>query len=340
MIELYKARRSSVVYISTIFQTLDLLSMNMMEIPQSSGTGFIWENDYIVTNNHVVDGQSEVLVTFVNNTDGTRQSFKAKIKGGDKEKDIAVLKLVKEADVKLPSFIPLSDSSQLSVGQFVAAIGNPFGLDQTLTTGVISGLGRQIRAGNGVIFDMIQTDAAINPGNSGGPLLDSSGRLIGMNTAIYSTSGTFSGVGFAIPVDILKVVVNCIIKNGSFVKPKTGLQFIGGYQAKRLGIEDGLIVLSVARGSPADEAGLRSVPKNSFLSPQDILSADVILKVNNRRVFTEADFFQAIYSKAVGDTIDITIRRSVTNMVNSVLVSGNNNEKKPFREVSLQLKLR
>jgi S1-C subfamily serine protease len=344
LINVYESRRDSVAYISRISQAFNPLLMNVMEIPSLSGSGFIWDESHIVTNNHVIDGQKEVFVTFVNAKNGSRQSYRAQVRGGDKERDIAVLKVISNnGPLTLPPPLPLADPSNIIVGQSVAAIGNPFGLDQTLTSGIVSGLGRQIRTQIGnVIYDMIQTDAAINPGNSGGPLLDSNGRLIGMNTAIYSTSGTFSGVGFAIPVDMLEVVVNCIIKTGSFQKPSTGIQFVGGYQAKLLGVEDGLLVLSVVPGSPAEQAGIRTVPKNSFFTTSDIALADVILRVNGKSVLTEADFLQSIYNKQSGDMIEITVRRAIVppSEYPSASQTAIQDKKKESREVTLQLRLK
>lgn len=348
LIKLYESIRESVIYISRINQAFNPLMMNMMEVPSLSGSGFVWQDEFIVTNNHVVDGQNEVLVTFIRASDGERKSFRARVKGGDKEKDIAVLELVKERDsreYKVPQPLLLAASSKLRVGQFVIALGNPFGLETSLTTGIISGLGRQLQGPGGNVFcDMIQTDAAINPGNSGGPLLNSAGQLIGMNTAIYSTSGAFSGVGFAIPADILKVVVDVIIKKGVFSKPKTGLEFVGGYQAKLLGV-DGLLVLNVAPGSPAEVSGIRPVSKSAFLSSADIASADVIKKVNGKPVLSEADFLQATYGNTPGDVISIVVKRAVVTTAapaaqyTQTNISNDQSKKVAHREVTLQLRL-
>ena len=167
-INLYESRRESVVYISKLSHTFNPLFMNVMEFPSLTGSGFVWNDDYIITNNHVVENQKEVFVTFVNKLDGARKGYRATVRGGDKEKDIAVLKLINDSiSIQLPPPLPLGTSSQLRVGQTVLAIGNPFGLDQTLTSGIISGLGRQIKTTeSNTIYDMIQTDAAINPGIS------------------------------------------------------------------------------------------------------------------------------------------------------------------------------
>lgn len=337
LIDLYEQRRESVVFISKLSQSFNPLQWNMMEIPSLSGSGFVWDQDlgYIVTNYHVVENQKEMLVTFVNKTNGNRESFRANLHGSDKDKDIAVLKLqLNNQSLILPAALPLGNSTSVRVGQYAIAIGNPFGLDQTLTSGIISGLGRQIRSSTGnIIFDMIQSDCSINPGNSGGPLLDSSGRLIGMNTAILTPSGAFSGVGLSIPVDTLKVVVSGIIKNGYFVKPKTGLELVGGYQARLLGIETGLLVVNVLPGSAAEIAGIRSLSKQSLLSRNDITNADIILQVNNMNCNTEADLLQATYNKSPGDIIELTLLRSLST------VSNNNKQKRDSRQVKVQLKL-
>lgn len=181
LIELYETARYGVAYISKLSQTFNPILMNVMEVPSLSGSGFVWNSEYLVTNYHVIQNQKEVLVTFTTSAN-TRESYKATIRGFDKERDIAVLKLIVPSSMpSIPPAIPLGESKSLRVGQYALAIGNPFGLDQTLTSGIISGLGRQVKSPSGsTIYDMIQIDAAINPGNSGGPLLDSSGSIIGM----------------------------------------------------------------------------------------------------------------------------------------------------------------
>lgn len=307
-IHLFESVRPSVVYISRLQQALNPVMMNVMEIPAQTGSGFIWDENHIVTNCHVVGvDATEVQVTFVDN-EGNREAYRAKVRGVDPDKDVAVLRLIETKDKHMKSLKPLvkGSSSGLRVGQSAIAVGNPFGLDHTLTTGVISGLGRQIATmGRRPIFNMIQTDAAINPGNSGGPLLDSLGRLIGMNTAIYSTSGASAGIGFAIPVDTLKAVVDIIVRDGKVVRPATGIQYLGGDQARALGINRGVIVLGTAPGSAAERAGLRGVSRNFF----SMTIGDVIIAVDGKPLVSEADFLKALDRKVVGDEIELTVLR-------------------------------
>jgi len=196
-ISLFKAVSPSVVYITTMAVRQEFFSLRALEVPQGAGSGFVWnDNGYIVTNYHVIAEAQGARVTLAD-----RSTWSAQLVGAEPDKDIAVLKI--DAPKHLLPPIPLGTSSDLQVGQKVFAIGNPFGFDQTLTTGVISGLGREIEsATHRLIQGVIQTDAAINPGNSGGPLLDSAGRVIGINTAIVSPSGAYAGIGFAVPVDL------------------------------------------------------------------------------------------------------------------------------------------
>jgi S1-C subfamily serine protease len=224
--------------------------------------------------------------------------------GGAPEKDIAVLKINAPAGRLTP--LPVGRSGNLRVGQSVFAIGNPFGLDQTLTTGVVSALGREIQslAGN-PIRDMIQTDAAINPGNSGGPLLDSAGRLIGVNTAIYSPSGASSGIGFAIPADEVSAVVRDLIAYGRVRRPTLGIQLAPETVAQRLGIE-GVVIYEVERGSGADRAGLRGLRRDAF---GRLELGDVILSVDGQRVASGGDLLVALENKRAGRTVRVGVLR-------------------------------
>eukprot|EP00607_Mallomonas_marina_P006401 CAMPEP_0182426036 /NCGR_PEP_ID=MMETSP1167-20130531/12520_1 /TAXON_ID=2988 /ORGANISM="Mallomonas Sp, Strain CCMP3275" /LENGTH=385 /DNA_ID=CAMNT_0024607191 /DNA_START=290 /DNA_END=1447 /DNA_ORIENTATION=+ len=309
-IHVFDTVRPSVVYISRIQQAYNPVGMNIMDIPAQTGSGFVWDNKHIVTNYHVVGSdKAEVQVTFVDN-EGRRDTYKAKVRGVDVDKDVAVLSLVQQQDEVNKVLRPLTMgcSEALRVGQNAMAIGNPFGLDHTLTTGVVSGLGREIVSpGRRPIYNMIQTDAPINPGNSGGPLLDSMGRLIGMNTAIYSTSGASAGIGFAIPVDTLKAVVDIIIKDGKVVRPALGIQYLGGNQAKMMGVEKGLLILGVAPRSSAEMAGLRGTTRSFF----SMNLGDIITAVNGKEVLTEADFLKGLDGKKVGDTMELTIIRNL-----------------------------
>jgi S1-C subfamily serine protease len=208
-ISLFKTISPSVAYITTTAVRRELFSLRPLEVPQGAGSGFVWdENGYIVTNFHVIADAQGARVTLAD-----RSTWPAQLVGVEPDKDVAVLKI--DAPKHLLPPIPIGTSNDLQVGQKVFAIGNPFGFDQTLTTGVISGLGREIESmTRRPIQGVIQTDAAINPGNSGGPLLDSAGRLIGVNTAIYSPSGVYAGIGFAIPVDTVNEVVPQLIQQG------------------------------------------------------------------------------------------------------------------------------
>ncbi|MBI4422408.1 MAG: trypsin-like peptidase domain-containing protein, partial [Elusimicrobia bacterium] len=216
--ELFQRSNASVAYITSMVVRRDVFSLNILEIPRGAGSGFIWDDQgHVVTNFHVIEGASSAEVTLADHS-----KWSAKLVGVAPEKDLAVLRIEAPAARLRP--IPIGSSRDLQVGQSVYAIGNPFGLDQTLTTGVISALGREIHSASGhPIQGVIQTDAAINPGNSGGPLLDSSGRLIGVNTAIASPSGAFAGVGFAVPVDTVNRFVPQLIAFGKITRPGLGV---------------------------------------------------------------------------------------------------------------------
>ena len=215
-IKLFEEAAPSVVNITTTAVQQDYWSRNVYEIPAGTGTGFVWDNQgHIVTNYHVIKDAYKAKVIMSDQT-----TYDAEVVGYESSKDLAVLRIKPKTDLKP---LPIGTSHDLKVGQSVFAIGNPFGLDQTLTTGIVSALGREIESVGGVpIRDVIQTDAAINPGNSGGPLLDISGRLIGVNTAIYSPSGAYAGIGFSIPVDVVKWVVPDLVKYGKLERPVLG----------------------------------------------------------------------------------------------------------------------
>ncbi|RME12519.1 MAG: 2-alkenal reductase, partial [Bacteroidetes bacterium] len=233
-ISLFENAAPSVAYITTSKLQRDFWTYDVYEIPAGSGSGFVWDKKgHIITNFHVIEDASKAQVTLADHS-----TWDAEYVGGAPEKDLAVLKI--KAPAKLLNPIPVGSSDNLMVGQSVFAIGNPFGLDQTLTTGVISALGREIKAADGTpIRGVIQTDAAINPGNSGGPLLNSSGSLIGVNTAIYSPSGASAGIGFSIPVDEVRWVVPELIKNGKIIRPSLGIDYASQTTARRLGVKKG-----------------------------------------------------------------------------------------------------
>jgi S1-C subfamily serine protease len=244
-IELFRRASGSVVYITTKERQRDFFTRNIMEIPRGSGSGFVWNRDgHIVTNFHVVQPGRTTPIYSVTLTDGT--TYDAEVVGWEPEQDLAVLRI--EAPREELQALDIGDSDRLVVGQKVLAIGNPFGLDQTLTTGIISALGREIRSVAGTtIQDVIQTDASINPGNSGGPLLDSSGRLIGVNTAIISPTGSSAGIGFAVPVNTVMRIVPQLIEFGDVKRAGLGVHILtlDAYQRRRLGIGPGVVVQKV-----------------------------------------------------------------------------------------------
>lgn len=345
MVKLFENTFEKVVYISTLTKAFSPITLNFFEIDSQSGSGFVWGtpaqsgSGYIVTNYHVIEksylSKSDVIVTFLGN-ERARNTYRAKIHGVDPNRDIAVLKIDDNDVLQMKDkAIPLGNSSDLKVGSTAIAIGTPFGLDSTMTKGIISGLGRTISSGKnrGTIFNGIQTDCAINPGNSGGPLLSSSGELIGMNTAIYSTSGSFSGIGFAIPVDLLKVVVNALIRDGKIARRPTGISFLGERQSRSLGITGGLVISSVEPNSPAELAGLRGLKSASMLN---ISLGDVIIKVNGISVKSEEDFLAAIDLNVAGDTIDLRVLR----LVKAAAVEGRGNTTTAAKSIETIVKLK
>jgi len=299
-ITLFKMVSPSVVFITSFAQQSDFFSFRALEIPQGAGSGIIWdENGYIVTNYHVMMNSQRARVTL---SDGSVRT--GLLVGTEPDKDIAVLKI--EAPRSLLPPIPLGTSEKLEVGQKVYAIGNPFGFDQTLTTGIISGLGREIMAATRrPIEGVIQTDAAINPGNSGGPLLDSAGRVIGVNTAILSPSGAYAGIGFAVPIDAINRVVPQIIRTGAAVKPGFGISIAQDQITRRLGLE-GVLILEVMEGSAAERAGLRPTTRDEN---GQIVPGDIIVGIDGRQVKGTGDLFKILDSHDVGDTLQLDIQR-------------------------------
>jgi 2-alkenal reductase len=262
-----------------------------------SGSGFIWDAaGHVVTNNHVVQGAASVAVRL-----STGEIVPVEVVGTAPNYDLAVLRLGRTR--QMPSPILIGSSADLKVGQAAFAIGNPFGLDQTLTTGIISALQRRLPTSEGrEIADVIQTDAPINPGNSGGPLLDSAGRLIGVNTAIFSPSGASAGIGFAIPVDVVNRVVPQLVRGGRM--PNPGIGIMAGEEAvtARLGIE-GVVIVRTLPGSPAARAGLRGVDQRSGQL------GDIIVGVNGRPVRRLSDLTSEIERAGVGQTVELTVER-------------------------------
>ena len=298
-IDLFKAVSPSVVFINSIEIRRGFFNLNVYEIPSGTGSGFIWDRQgRIVTNFHVVKDASRVEVTLADNS-----SWKAVLVGVAPDKDLAVLQISAPAE-KLQA-ISVGDSGSLQVGQKVFAIGNPFGLDHTLTAGIVSALGREIKAVTGrTINEVIQTDAAINPGNSGGPLLDSSGRLIGVNTAIYSPSGGSAGIGFAVPVEAINRVVPQIIRYGKVIRPGIGITLANRGITERLEIK-GALVINVQPGSTAEQAGLRGTTQ--VLG--GVLLGDIIIAVDGNKIEDYDDLRDELDHYKIGDTVDLIIIR-------------------------------
>ncbi|STX28726.1 DegP protease [Legionella beliardensis] len=276
-----------------------------MRVPAGAGSGIIWDKrGHIVTNYHVVKGADDLAVTIGNVT------VPAKVIGAEPRKDIAVLAIssAKALDL-LKTYTPfeLIHSRDLLVGQKAIAIGNPFGLDHSLTIGVISALGRQVPGAGGVtIREMIQTDASINPGNSGGPLLDSRGRLIGLNTAIYSNSGSSAGIGFAVPSDDVERIVPQLIKNGRVVLAGIGIRRVEPSIAKRFGITKGILILDILPHSPGAAAGLRGTYRDA---DGRIHLGDIITAVNGHPVPNYDAFYNLLTDIKVGEEITVTVKR-------------------------------
>jgi S1-C subfamily serine protease len=298
----FKEAAPSVVYITTTEQrSRDFFGLDVVEVPAGSGTGFIWDAEgHVVTNFHVIQGAARAYITLA---DGSRHE--AAYVGGAPDKDLAVLLLAKTPPKLRP--IPLGTSADLQVGQAVLAIGNPFGLDQTLTTGVVSALGREIQSvTRRRIHGVIQTDAAINPGNSGGPLLDSAGRLVGVNTAIQSPSGASAGIGFAVPVDTVNRVVPQLIARGKLERPDLGFEPVEPRLVERaFGPQKGVMVGKVARGGAAARAGLLGVNTEG----RRVLPGDLIQRVNGRNVEDWDGLLDAVEALPLGSSVDLDIQR-------------------------------
>lgn len=296
-IELFSRASPMVVHITTNTLARIRFTRNLQEVPSGTGSGFVWdEQGHIVTNYHVIKDADTATVSF-----SDRSSWTAELVGVAPDKDIAVLKI--NAPLELLKPVTIGTSNDIQVGQKSFAIGNPFGLDQTLTTGVISALGREIDAVTGrKIYDVIQTDAAINPGNSGGPLLDSAGRLIGITTAIYSPSGAYAGIGFAIPVDTVRRYVPELIQYGRLIQPTLGITIAQGDQLKISGV----LVVSVEAQSSAEKAGLRPTMRDRY---GRIILGDIITAVNKIAVRNPDELLAQLENYKVGDVVTLTLLR-------------------------------
>jgi S1-C subfamily serine protease len=306
-IDIFKSASPSVVYVTNnAYRRTGVFSLNVQEIPQGTGTGFVWnDNGLIVTNYHVIKGADRVTITLQDQT-----TWDAQLIGGSPDKDLALLRI--EAPKEKLHPLPLGDSGQLEVGRKVIAIGNPFGLDTTLTVGVVSALGREINSlTSRTIKDVIQTDAAINPGNSGGPLLNSMGQLVGVNTQIYSPSGAYAGIGFAIPVNTVKKIIPQLEEYGREVRPVIGVDLsLSDRWARQRGIE-GVPLVRVYEGMPAFKAGMIGLQRNSR---GDVFLGDVIIGVNGKKISSQDDLFNEIEQYQPGDTVKVLTRRNKENL--------------------------
>lgn len=299
-IKLFEDAAPSVCFITTSNVRLDYFTRDVSEIPRGTGSGFVWDlGGHIVTNFHVIQGADRATVTLAD-----RSTWPAKLVGQAPEKDLAVLRIEAPREALYP--IPIGSSEELRVGQSVFAIGNPFGLDQTLTTGIVSALGREIQSVAGIpIRDVIQTDAAINPGNSGGPLLDSSGRLIGVNTAIYSPSGASAGIGFSIPVDAVSWIVPELIEYGELRRPSLGIDLARPQVVNRLGLK-GALVMNVGPGSAAERAGIRPTTRDRY---GYIQLGDIIVGLGNNEIQDNSDLILALENYEPGDVVTVRLLR-------------------------------
>ncbi|HKP39331.1 MAG TPA: trypsin-like peptidase domain-containing protein [Pyrinomonadaceae bacterium] len=307
-IEVYRAVSPGVVYIQSTTTVRDFFGM-FSEAREGSGSGSVIDNEgNILTNYHVIANAEKLTVNF-----GGSRTYAARVVGRDPDTDLAVIRLL-ETPKEPITVVPLGDSDKLVVGQKVLAIGNPFGLDRTLTTGVISGLQRPIRAQNQrQIEGAIQTDAAINPGNSGGPLLDSHGRMIGINSQIESPSGASAGVGFAIPVNIAKRVVPQLVRNGYVQRPKLGattrdVETLGGV---RLPVTYGTMIWNVMPGGPAANAGLRGLVQTE---DGEIELGDIIIGIDGQKVTNYDDVYRVLDKHQLGDTVTVEVMRNGRSM--------------------------
>ncbi|WP_257558119.1 S1C family serine protease [Sphingobium sp. CFD-2] len=302
-IALFRNARDSVVFISTSRRVADLWTRNVYSVPKGSGSGLLWDAaGHVITNYHVIDGASEAQIQLA---DG--RQFSASLVGASPQHDLAVLK-IGGMGFKAPARVPIGTSADLQVGQNVFAIGNPFGLDWTLTKGIVSALDRSLPNQNGPdIRHLIQTDAAINPGNSGGPLLDSAGRLIGINTAIYSPSGASAGISFAVPVDTVMRVVPQLIANGRYTQPALGVESEEELndRLKRASGVEGVFVLGVNPGSAAERAGITPATR----SIRGVVAGDVIVALNGKPVSRPGDLLARLDDFQVGQSVELTLLR-------------------------------
>jgi len=311
---IYDMVKDSVVQIKSIrVQTNSQIIINGNPLDRQSvglGSGFVYDNEgHIITNNHVVEGSEKVEVTFNNGN-----TYQAKIIGTDSDSDLAVLEITEDFSSEVIKPLEFTDSSILLVGEPAIAIGNPFGLSNTMTTGIVSQTGRLLpnqENGGFSIPDVIQTDAAINPGNSGGPLLDIEGKVIGMNSAIQTQTGEFSGVGFAIPSNSIRKIVPSLIEKGEYNHPWLGISGMDVTPkiSEALSLSKnykGVVVVTLIEDGPAQKAGFHEA---SFNGNQEIQNADIIISIDGNDIKSMADVIYYISNKNVGDKVLVTINR-------------------------------
>lgn len=300
-IDVFKAASPSVVHITTLERAASLFSIDATQVPRGTGTGFMWDDrGHIVTNFHVIQGGNGARVTLSDNS-----TYGASLVGVFPDRDLAVLRI--DAPAAKLKAIALGQSGNLLVGQKVYAIGNPFGLDQTLTTGIVSALNREIESvTRRPIRGAIQTDAAINPGNSGGPLLDSAGRLIGINTAIYSPSGASAGIGFAIPVDEVNRIVPKLIRDGRLIRPSLGISAAPPEFNRALGLPEGVAIVDVAPDSSAAQAGLRPFRRSERGA---VIAGDLITAIDRQPVTTLDSLLDQFERRQPGDVVTLGVWR-------------------------------
>jgi S1-C subfamily serine protease len=301
-IKVFQEGVNSVVFVSNMRSARSLWSYGEVEVPAGAGSGYVWDtNGHIVTNYHVVEGGDSFLISFHKDT----KQYKAKLIGAEPRQDIAVLQLEERPTHLIP--IKVGSSKELVVGQKAMAIGNPFGLDHTVTEGIVSALDRKIDGIGGVkIHGMIQTDASINPGNSGGPLINSSGEMIGMNTVIYSNSGSSAGVGFAVPVDSVKRIVPELIQFGKVVRPGLGIGLANDNIRYHFGIDSGVVIAQIDPKGPAAIAGLKGMSQDSY---GRYYIGDVIVEIDGKKVNSYDDLFHVFDQYKVGENVEVTYLR-------------------------------
>jgi S1-C subfamily serine protease len=303
-VNIFKTVAPSVVNVSSIaLARRGFFDMDRSEVPRGAGTGWVWNDEgYIITNFHVVQQGQKFKISFQND----KEQYDAEVVGVEPSKDVAVLKLKKKPKNLIPAKV--GSSKGLMVGQKTVAIGNPFGLDHTMTTGIVSATGRSIEGIGGVkIRNMIQTDASINPGNSGGPLLNSKGQVIGMNTMIFSNSGSSAGVGFAVPVDEIKRVVPEIIEFGKVTRPALGVIILEDQYAQFFGLKKGIAIRTVVDGSAAERAGFRGMTRDRR---GRYSLGDVILRIDKHEINSFDDIYHALGKYKPGDTVTVTYDRN------------------------------